>query len=132
MVNHRQINLSQQPRRRRERGALMTELLVAMALLVLALFPFAFAFTQEARLLRAGYWRSVAVEIVDSEAEILIAGEWRVFPEGHQPYVVQASAATNLPPGRFQLTKTGRHLRLEWQSDERKYVGPVVREITIK
>jgi len=103
-----------------------------MALLVLALFPLAFTFTQETRLLRAGYWRSVAMEIVDSEAEVLIAGEWRAFPEGRQPYVVQAGAATNLPPGRFQLTKTGNHLRLEWQSEERKYVGPVVREITIK
>jgi len=132
MVNHRQTNLGGQPGRRSERGALMTEMVVAMALLVLALFPLAFAFTQEVRLLRAGYWRSVAMEIVDSEAEILIAGEWRAFPEGRQPYVVKASAATNLPPGRFQLSRTGNQLRLEWQADERKYIGPVVRDITLK
>ena len=41
-------------------------------------------------------------------------------------------AAANLPPGRFQLTKTGNHLRLEWASDRRQGIGTVVREVTFK
>ena len=45
---------------------------------------------------------------------------------------VHARAAANLPPGHFQLTKTGKHLRLEWMSDNRQGIGPVVREVTIK
>ena len=72
------------------------------------------------------------MEIVDGEMEILAAGGWKNFPDGTQNYPVQAKAAANLPPGKFQLTKTGNHLRLEWQSDKREGIGPVVREITVK
>ena len=118
--------------RRRQRGALSAELLVAMAILVLAFLPLAYSLTQEMRLLRANYWRGVAMEIVDGEAEILAAGEWRVFPEGRHPYRVRAAAAANLPPGQFQLTKADKRLRLEWQSEERRGIGLVVREIIIK
>ncbi|MCL4788745.1 MAG: hypothetical protein KJ070_18455 [Verrucomicrobia bacterium] len=132
MVKPHLISAGRRSDRRRERAALTTELLVAMALLVLAVCPLAYAFSQEVRLLRGSYWRSVVMEIVDGEAEILAAGEWRAFPEGQQPYTVRAGAATNLPPGRFQLTKTGKQLRLEWRSDERQSVGPVVRDITIQ
>jgi hypothetical protein len=72
------------------------------------------------------------MEIVDGEMEVLVAGEWRNFPEGAQPYTVHANAAAHLPPGRFQLTKTGRHLRLEWTSDRRQGIGTVIREVTLK
>jgi hypothetical protein len=132
MVKRHSILAGPRPNRRRERGALTTELVIAMALLVLAVCPLAYAFSQEVRLLRGSYWRSVVMEIVDGEAEILAAGEWRAFSEGQHAYTVRAGAATNLPPGRFQLTKTGKDLRLEWRSDERQSVGPVVRDITIQ
>jgi len=117
---------------RRDLGFLMVDLIVGMAILTLAIMPLAFSFAQERQLLRAEYFRGVAVEIVDGEMEVLAAGEGRNFPEGPQPYTVHAHAAINLPPGHFQLTKTGNHLRLEWTSDHRRGIGPVVREITIK
>jgi hypothetical protein len=53
-------------------------------------------------------------------------------PDGAQSYTVRANAAAKLPPGHFQLTKTGNHLRLEWTPDKRQGVGEVVREITVK
>ena len=116
----------------RERGMLMADLFVAMGILAVAIMPLAFSYVRETRLLRAEYFRGVAMEIVDGEMEILVAGEWRNLPEGPQPYVVHAGAAANLPAGRFQLTKTGNHLRLEWASDRRQGIGTVVREVTFK
>ena len=83
-------------------------------------------------MLRIEYCRSVANEIVDGEMEILAAGEWKNFPDGPQNYTVHAHAAAYLPPGHFQLTKTGNHLRLEWKSDKRRGIGTVVREVTVK
>jgi hypothetical protein len=83
-------------------------------------------------LLRNEYFRGVAMEIVDGEMEILAAGEWRDFPDGPQVYPVHAQAAARLPSGHFQLTKTGKHLRLEWTPDKRRGIGAVVREITVK
>ena len=60
----------------------MMDLIVGMAILTLAIVPLAFSFVRERQLLRAEYFRSVAMEIVDGEMEILAAGEWRNFPDG--------------------------------------------------
>ena len=120
-------------RRRRERGFfLMTDMIVGMAILTLAIMPLTYSFVRDRQLLRAEYCRAAAVEIVDGEMEILAAGAWRELPDGQQVYPVHAASAARLPAGRFQLTKTGNHLRLEWKSDKRQGIGEVVREVTIK
>src|SRR6478735_6322237 len=89
--------------RARERAALTTELLVAMVLLTAAVFPLAYSFATEKRLARTYYQRAVAVEIVDGEMERLLAGAWHAYKAGVQEYTVRALAATNLPPGKFEL-----------------------------
>ena len=113
-------------------GFAMAELTLAMAIILIALLPLSFSVNHDARLFRATYQRAVAMEIVDGEMEILAAGEWRNFPEGAHPYTVQARAASNLPPGRFLVTRTGQHLRLEWSSAKKQGIGPVVREVTVQ
>ncbi|MCX6905654.1 MAG: hypothetical protein NTW03_19675 [Verrucomicrobia bacterium] len=111
-----------------QRGALMADLVVAMAILVVAALPLAFAFDQETRLCRARYHQAVAMEIVDGEMEILAAGEGRAFAQGEQPYSVQAASASNLPPGRFTLSVHGENCRLEWKPNKKGLGRPVVRE----
>ncbi|HTV76418.1 MAG TPA: hypothetical protein VMD57_05405 [Candidatus Baltobacteraceae bacterium] len=114
------------------RGFLMVDLAVAMSIFTLTVLPVAFSFVHETRLLRAEYQRAVANEIVDGEVEILAAGDWKHFSDGEQDYPVHLKAAANLPPGKFQLTKNGSHLRLEWRSEEHVGIGVVAREITVK
>jgi hypothetical protein len=118
--------------RRDEHGLLMVDLVVGMAILTLAIMPLAFSFARERQMLRVEYLHAVAVEIVDGEMEILAAGAARDYPEGAQVYPVHAAAAASLPPGHFQLTRTGNHLRLEWTPEERAGIGAVIREITLK
>jgi hypothetical protein len=120
------------PGRRAERGLLMVDLVVGMAILTLAILPVAFSFVRERQLLRAAYCRAVAIEIVDGEMEILAAGAARDIPDGTQTYTVHAQAVASLPPGHFQLTRTGNHLRLEWTPEAHKGIGVVVREITLQ
>jgi hypothetical protein len=110
----------------------MTDLMVGLSIFALALLPLGISFAKEFQLVRVHYWRAVAMEIVDGEMEILAAGEWRAFADGQSPYAVKAAAATNLPPGEFQLTKSDRHLRLEWTPEARNGIGAVVREVTVK
>jgi hypothetical protein len=117
---------------RSRRGFLMLDLVVAMAVLMIAIVPLGYSFARERQMLKIEYFRSVANEIVDGEMEILAAGDWKNFPDGPQNYSVHASAAASLPPGHFQLTKTGNHLRLEWNADEKHGIGAVVREVTVK
>jgi hypothetical protein len=119
-------------RRATERGALMAEMVVAMALLIFALMPLAYSFAKEQRYLRSCYQRAVAMEFVDGEMEVLLAGEWRAFQVGVQPYSVHGVALTNLPPGNFELTIAGPRLRLEWVPTVPDHGGKVVREATVK
>lgn len=123
-----------EPRKRgtpSELAALTTELLVAMAILVIALFPLAYSFGHEQKFLRACYNRSVAMEIVDGEMEILLAGEWRSYKEGTQEYTPHSSAVSNLPKRTLQLTITGKHIKLEWLPPGRDMGGRVIREANL-
>jgi len=127
-------NFSKPPRKdaRCRRGFMMMDLVVAMAILSLAVVPLGFSFARERQILKVEYQRGVANEIVDGEMEILSAGDWKSFPDGAQSYRVRAKAAASLPPGHFQMTKTGNHLRLEWTPDKRQGISAVVREVTFK
>ena len=118
--------------RRRERGVLNTDMIVALAIFVTAMLPLGYGWIQEQKVLRSHYWHAVAMEIVDGEMEILVAGEWRAFPEGTREYPVKAGAAKNLPPGKFTLTRTGQTLRLEWLPERGGSGGKVVREALAK
>jgi hypothetical protein len=116
----------------RQRGSLMVELLVALAILTGVLLPLAYSFVSERRLARAYYQRAVAMEIVDGEMEALLAGQWRAFTPGTHDYRVHAGAATNLPPGRFALSVQTDKLRLRWQPAVKDRGGPVTREAMLK
>jgi hypothetical protein len=116
----------------KQRGIMMTEMVMAMAIIVIAMLPLGYSANSDARLFKATYQRAVAMEIVDGEMEVLAAGAWRNVPEGAHPYAVSARAAANLPTGKFQLTRTGQHFRLEWLSAKKQGIGPVLREVTVK
>jgi hypothetical protein len=118
--------------RRYQSAFLMVELLVALALVLVILLPFAYAFAGERRVALAYYQRAVAMEIVDGEMEALVAGEWRAYPVGIHDYQVHAGAATNLPPGRFILTIGPGKVRLRWQPALKDHGGPVTREAAVK
>jgi hypothetical protein len=109
-------------------GALIAELVVAMALMLAALFPVAYSVVSEKRVARSYYEHAVAMEIVDGEMETLMAGEWRAFAPGTHPYRVQAGAAGNLPAGTFLLTIQDHKVRLEWRPMAKHHGGPVTRE----
>jgi hypothetical protein len=117
---------------RGKRGFFEVDMAVGLAIFSLAILPLGYSFARERQLLRAEYFHSVAMEIVDGETEILAAGDWKNYPDGAQTYTVHAKAAVRLPAGDFELTKSGNHLRLEWTPDKRQGVGAVVREITVK
>ena len=74
MINRMSIN-----RPERKRGFLTVELVVAMAILLVAVFPLSYDFLRERQLSRACYYRAVAMEIVDGEMEVLQGGEWQAF-----------------------------------------------------
>jgi Tfp pilus assembly protein PilV len=116
---------------RSQSGTLMVELVIAIAILGIAMLPLAYSVGQEHTLQRKSYQRAVAMELVDGEMEIMLAGQWRDFKEGTQPYSFHGESATNLPPGQAQLTIKGNHLRLDWTPDSNA-AGAVHREADVK
>ena len=117
---------------RRTRGFLEVDMVIGLAILTLAIVPLGYSFARERQVLKMEYARSVANEIVDGEMEILAAGAGRDLPDGAQTYSVHAASAAQLPPGHFQLTKAGNHLRLEWKFDGKHGLGVIVRETTLR
>ncbi len=113
-------------------GFLQVDLAIALIILILAIVPLGYSFGLERQALRAQYARAAAGEIVDGELEILAAGAAKSLPDGTENYIVHARAAAVLPPGHFELTKSGNHLRLAWMPDEKKGAGTVMRETTLK
>ena len=111
---------------------LMTELMVAIAFLSIAVLPLALSFAKEHQYLRSCYQRAVVMELVDGEMELLIAGEWQRYPNGQHVLTPTGSVVTNLPPGTLHLTVNEKQLRLEWQPAARHHGGSVIREATRK
>jgi hypothetical protein len=116
---------------RSAKGYLAVDLMVAMALLMIGVFPLAFSLDREQRLFRAYYYRAVAMEVVDGEMEALAAGAWKDLPEGKHDFIVKAESARNLPPGHFIATREPRLVRLEWVPAKKDKGGPVKREMRL-
>ncbi|MDB6025070.1 MAG: hypothetical protein JWM68_1293 [Verrucomicrobiales bacterium] len=110
---------------------LTVDLVVAMGILVLAVIPLAFSFLNEQKLCRAYYFRSVTMEIVDGEMEKLMAGDWRNYKEGEQPYRVKAEAVKNLH-GNFVFEIRSDKIRLVFEPSGNDKGGRVMREAKIK
>jgi hypothetical protein len=104
------------------------ELVVAISILALVMLPLAYMYFHEAKLLRAYYRDAVAMEILDGEMEVLVAGEWRSFAEGRHELKPTANAATNLPPGQFMLTRETKRVRLDWLPERGRKMS---REVTL-
>lgn len=109
----------------------MAEMVMAMAVLVIALLPLSFVSFSNARDLRATYQKAVATEIIDGEFEILAAGGWQQVLEGTHNYTVHATSATNLPPGEFLISRTAKVVRLQWKATKKLGIGTIAREVKI-
>ena len=79
----------------------------------------------------APFYRSVAIEIVDGEMEMLAAGGWKSAPMGDSSLSVTANSAKSLPAGSFVVTRNDRTLTLRWVPAKQGHGGAVEREITI-
>jgi len=116
----------------RESGVVTLELVVAIGIMVTALMAIAYSYHSERQMLLATYHRAVAVEAVDGEMEVLLAGEWRSWAEGEHDYKLAGDAPAALPAGRCTLTIGGGRVRLEWRPSGPRSGGAVAREARVR
>lgn len=113
------------------RALVTADLLVALGLIALLIAPLSIGWLKEQRVLRGLYQRSIAMQIVDGEAEIIAAGNWKSVRPGRHPFTVQAEARRNLPSGQFLITRSPESIRLEWIPGKPGHGGPVARVIPL-
>jgi len=116
----------------RRRGSMFLELVISLGILVVMVSWMGSVHWQEQNLARDYYYRAVAMQVVDGEMEALVAGEWKAFRPGDQPYTPRAEAAKNLPPGRLTLTVGAGRVKLEWVPTGRSGGGRVMREAKVR
>jgi hypothetical protein len=117
-----------QPRQpRTSAGFLEVELVVALAVLMIAVLPLAYTFVSDQRALRVAYERAAAMQLVDGEMETLVAGGWRQYSVGTHEITLAGNAAANLPTQRALLTVNTHSIRLEWRTAKRPSAG-IIRE----
>ena len=117
---------------RRRNGFLQFDLVMGLAILIIAVIPVGYSFARERQALLTETRRCVINELVDGEIEILAAGAAKNLPDGPQALSVQSRSVTSLPPGHFQLAKSGNHLSLTWLPDGKCGLGAITREATLK
>lgn len=120
------------PLRSAPRAFLATEAMVALGILTAVALPLAYGFLQAPRRVAADYQRTVLLELVDGEAEILAAGAARMVPDGSHPWTISAASLTNLPAGQFAFVREGTRGHLEWRPESARQGRPVVREFLIR
>lgn len=103
-----------------------------MGILTLVALPLAYSFLQAPRQVAADYQRTVVLELVDGEAEILAAGAGGTVTAGSHPWTIAAASSTNLPPGHFTFIRNGTQGRLEWRPDHRRDGRPILRTFVIR
>jgi hypothetical protein len=111
----------------RNAGFLEADLVIALAILVMALLPLAYSFVADQRAMRAAYERAAAMQLVDGEMELLAAGGWRDYPPGTNVITLTGNAAATLTTNRALLIIETNSIRLEWRTAKRASVG-IIRE----
>src|SRR5438874_2025917 len=104
-ITHKKLRSSEQ-------GSLLIELILGLTIAGFVLIPMGFSIRSETKLTRSYYYHATAMEIVDGEMEVLLAGEWKKYQQGVQPFRVHAQAAKSLPQGNFILSLQNKKIRL--------------------
>ena len=120
------------PRSGRRRGQLQIDCLVALGLIMTVVLPLGYGFLHSQRLMRQTYQRALVTELIDGELEVLAAGEWRNQAMGMHEYPMRGGALTNVPAGRWLLTRNDRVCRLEWQPTDPRQHLPFAREFPVE
>ena len=107
---------------------------VAIALMVLALvfIPLSVSSSGDLDLARRHYFEAVALQLIDGEMDVLLAGERRKYTTGEHRITPVGEAVQNLPEGKFVLTVQEQKLTLAWVPTKRAKWGRVERVVELK
>ena len=124
--------LSRTTRLARCRAFLQLDVAIALSLLALVFIPLSVSSSGDLDLARRQYFEAVALQLIDGEMDVLLAGERRKYTLGEYGITPVGEAVQNLPEGKFVLTVQEQKLTLAWVPTKRAKWGRVERVVELK
>ena len=124
--------LSRTIRLARCRAILQMDVAIALSLLALVFIPLSVSSSGDLDLARRHYFEAVALQLIDGEMDVLLAGERRKYTTGEHRIKPVGEAVQNLPEGEFVLTVHDQKLTLAWVPTKRAKWGRVERVVELK
>ena len=124
--------LSRTTRVARCRAFLQLDVAVAITILALVFIPLSISSSGDLDLARRHYFEAVALQLIDGEMDVLLAGERRKYTTGEHRITPVGEAVQNLPEGEFVLTVHDQKLTLAWVPTKRAKWGRVERVVELK
>ena len=124
--------LSRTTRVARCRAFLQLDVAVAITVLALVFIPLSISSSGDLDLARRHYFEAVALQLIDGEMDVLLAGEHRKYTTGEHRITPVGEAVQNLPEGKFVLTVHDQKLTLAWVPTKRAKWGRVERVVELK
>ena len=126
------MTLTQTIRLARRRAFLQLDMAIALSLLALVFIPLSVSSSGGLDLARRHYFEAVALQLIDGEMDVLLAGERRKYTTGEHRITPVGEAVQNLPEGEFVLTVHDQKLTLAWVPTKRAKWGRVERVVQLK
>ena len=111
---------------------LQLDVAVAITVLALVFIPLSVSSSGDLDLARRHYFEAVALQLIDGEMDVLLAGEHRKYTTGEHRITPVGEAVQNLPEGEFVLTVHDQKLTLAWVPTKRAKWGRVERVVELK
>ncbi len=111
---------------------LQLDVAVAITFLALVFIPLSISSSGNLDLARRHYFEAVALQLIDGEMDVLLAGERRKHTTGEHRITPVGEAVQNLPEGEFVLTVHDQKLTLAWVPTKRAKWGRVERVVELK
>ena len=111
---------------------LQLDVAVAITVLALVFIPLSISSSGDLDLARRHYFEAVALQLIDGEMDVLLAGERRKYTTGEHRITPVGEAVQNLPEGEFVLTVHDQKLTLAWVPTKRAKWGRVERVVELK
>ena len=124
--------LSRTTRVARCRAFLQLDVAVAITVLALVFIPLSISSSGDLDLARRHYFEAVALQLIDGEMDVLLAGERQKYTTGEYRITPVGESVQNLPEGEFVLTVHDQKLTLAWVPTKRAKWGRVERVVELK
>ena len=111
---------------------LQLDVAIALTVLALVFIPLSVSSSGGLDLARRHYFEAVALQLIDGEMDVLLAGERQKYTTGEHRIKPVGDAVQNLPEGKFVLTVQDEKLTMAWVPTKRAKWGRIERVVELK